>query len=346
MITLITGVPGGGKTLLSVQEILRLQGEGRAVYSDIAGIAIAGVLPAPDDWRDTPEGSVVVYDEAQKKYPSTGQPGVAQDERIRALETHRHTGHDIFFITQEPSLIHHHIRKLVGRHMHVHRAAGLKRATLFTWDFAVAAPNDRKEQQRADVQNWNYPKKLFSLYKSATVHTHKFHVPKKIAAILAVLVLVVGFVGYRLVSTGGLGVMNLADAEAAETPGEVAGAGEGRKAPAPPGVSFSSNAWASAPPVPAVIGCVGTETTCRCFGADGLQLDLELAQCLNVLTKPLPTNVLAFSKAGTGGAGGAPPAVTPLTSNPPGQKGAGGPVGVMTEPSSVGPPGNASGDVW
>lgn len=346
MITLITGVPGGGKTLLSVQEILRLLGEGRLVYADISGMTIPGVLPAPDDWRDTPEGSVVVYDEAQKKYPSTGQPGVAQDERIRALETHRHTGHDIFFITQEPSLIHHHIRKLVGRHMHVHRAAGLKRATLFTWDFAVSAPNDRKEQQRADVQNWIYPKKLFSLYKSATVHTHKFHIPKKIAMILGVLVLVVGFVAYRLVSSGGLGVMNLADAPEGDSPGLVAPAGEGRKAPAAPGFPVSVNAWASSPPVPAVVGCVGSETSCRCFGADGFQLDMELAQCMNVLTKPLPINVLTLAKAGPGGAGGNPPADSPLTSNLPGGKSEGGPSGVNTEPSSVGPPGNASGAVW
>ena len=150
MLTLITGVPGAGKSLRAVALVQDALKAGRAVYSDIDGHNAPGVQAAPDDWRDTPEGSLVVYDEAQRKFPSTGKPGVAEDERIRALETHRHTGHDIVFITQSPALIHHHIRKLVGRHIHVHRAAGLKRATLYTWDFAVASPNDRVEQQRAD----------------------------------------------------------------------------------------------------------------------------------------------------------------------------------------------------
>lgn len=344
MITLITGVPGAGKTLRAVFEIQQHLKQGRAVYSDIAGHSAPGILPAPDDWRDTPEGSVVVYDEAQKKYPSTGKPGVAQDERIRALETHRHTGHDIYFITQEPALIHHHIRKLVGRHIHVHRAAGLRRATLFTWDFAVAAPNDRNEQKRADTENWQYPKELFRYYKSATVHTHKFQVPKKIAAILAVVVCVLGFVAYRIFDNGGLAFFSAAESQA--EPVAQAAADGGPLAPAPQPLPTSLNAWASAPSVPAVIGCVGTETTCRCFGKDGNQLDLDLGTCLNVLTKPLPINVLAHSQKGPGGGGGQPPPVTPVTSPKPEESGGGGPAGASGARDQVGPPGDRMGVIW
>lgn len=344
MITLITGVPGAGKTLRAVFEIEALRKQGRAVFSDIAGHCAPGILPAPDDWRDTPEGSVVVYDEAQKKYPSTGKPGVAQDERIRALETHRHTGHDVFFITQEPALIHHHIRKLVGRHIHVHRAAGLRRATLFTWDFAVSAPNDRNEQKRADTENWQYPKDLFRYYKSATVHTHKFQIPKKIAAILAVCVVVVGFVAWRIFDNGGLAFFNAAEAKH-ERSAQAAAVG-GPVAPAPQPLQSSLNSWAYAPSVPAVIGCVGTETTCRCFGKDGAQLDLDLGTCLNVLTKPLPINVLTFSQnSGPGGAGGAPPAITAVAQSPEASS-PGGPAGTGTPPNQVGPPGDRMSKVW
>lgn len=290
MITLITGVPGAGKSLKAVELVQAALKEGRAVYSDIDGHTPPGVLPSPRDWRDTPEGSLVVYDEAQKSYPSTGKPGVSEDERIRALETHRHTGHDIVFITQSPALVHHHIRKLVGRHIHVHRAAGLKRATLFTWDFAVASPNDRAEQARGDTENWQYPKDLFKHYKSATVHTHKFHVPKKIAFALVAVLLVGGFVGYRFVSGRGLHVMHLAEAKAATGASEA----ESELEAAPPPQSPTTSLWLTQTRVlPSVSGCAVLSRSCRCWNGAGEQLDLNEGQCLTLAHNPLP---LEFSE--------------------------------------------------
>lgn len=306
MITLLTAVPGSGKSLHAMEWIDEALKAGRLVFTDIEGCCLPGVLPVPDDWRDTPEGSFVVYDEAQRKYPSTGKPGVAEDERIRALETHRHTGHDIVFITQEPCLIHHHIRKLVGRHVHLHRAANLPRATRYEWDFAVTMPNDRKEQQRADVSNWMFPTRLYPFYKSSSKHTHKFRMPKKIALFGGVLLCVVALVVYRLIAGGGLEVMSLPEAHAAdETPAR----GSAQR----PAASAVVGGWTTSPTVPPVVGCVGSETTCRCFGADGLLLELDFATCKNVLEGPLPVNVLKFDQSGGGVGGGTPPTASPLT---------------------------------
>lgn len=295
MLTLITGVPGAGKSLRAVALVQDALKAGRAVYSDIDGHNAPGVLPSPDDWRDTPEGSLVVYDEAQRKFPSTGKPGVAEDERIRALETHRHTGHDIIFITQSPALIHHHIRKLVGRHIHVHRAAGLKRATLYTWDFAVASPNDRVEQQRADTENWQYPADLFKFYKSATVHTHKFQIPKKIAWALGAFVLVAAVVGFRFYSSGGLAVLN----QDAGSPKTLASEAANRAEPVPPPQSPDSLAW-STPALPSVSGCALTSVACRCWDGEGAQLALTHGQCLTMVANPLPINFSEFKSKRAG----------------------------------------------
>jgi len=315
MITLITGVPGSGKTLRAVWMIKAERAKGRAVYSDIDGLDPSlAVLPAPLDWRDTPEGSFVVYDEAQKTYPSTGKPGQSQDPRIQALQTHRHTGHDIVYLTQSPTLIHHDIRKLVGLHVHVHRAAGLKRATLFTWDFAVQDPNDRREQERADTENWFYPKDLFKLYKSATIHTHKFNVPKKIAAALVVVALIAVYYGGRLWSNGGLSVMTAANA------GEKTAAVGSALAPTPSPLVSSvepGREWTQAPVLPRIAGCALLSKSCRCWNTNGDQLDLTDAQCMNFASGPLP---LSFSPSGASvgvspvGTAGVPPAATPLPS--------------------------------
>ena len=131
MMTLITGVPGAGKTLRAVQLIRAAVNEGRPVYSDIDGLALDGVEPAPDDWRDTPEGSLVVYDECQHRWPSTGKPGAHPSEVVAAIDTHQHTGHDLMFVTQAPRKVHHSIRQLVGQHFHHNRVGGFQGAQVF-----------------------------------------------------------------------------------------------------------------------------------------------------------------------------------------------------------------------
>lgn len=124
MIKLITGTPGSGKTLFAVSEILEEAKKGRTIYCDIDGLRIDGVMPIADDldWRDTPEGSLVVYDEAQQNdIFKAGRGALSDNQIVKDLEIHRHTGHDIIFITQSPIFMHNHIRQLVGEHMHLHR---------------------------------------------------------------------------------------------------------------------------------------------------------------------------------------------------------------------------------
>lgn len=287
MINLITAVPGSGKTLWTIGEILRLQKEGRRVYSNINGLLIDGVHPAPDDWRETPEGSVVIYDECQEIYPSNAKPGVVHDERITAMERHRHTGHDLYFITQAPTFVHHHIRKLVGRHLHLYRPNGVQAANIYTWNFTCDAPNDRQEQERADHQLWKYPKEYFKLYKSATIHTHKFRFPRKIGILLILLALGVSYVGWNL--KDGVFSHSSAPAPSADT------AAKGAQAEPPPAAPASPQyAWTDTPPATPVAGCIASEKrgTCMCFDKEGYPIALDHGQCLSVIRSPLPRALL------------------------------------------------------
>lgn len=279
MINLITAVPGSGKTLWTIGEILRLQKEGRRVYANINGLLIDGVLPAPDDWRDTPEGSVVIYDECQEIFPSNAKPGIVSDERLTAMERHRHTGHDLYFITQAPTFVHHHIRKLVGRHIHLYRPNGIQGANLYTWNFTCDSPNDRQEQERADHVLWKYPKEYFKLYKSATIHTHKFRFPKKIGALLALILVGFGFVGYSL-KDGFFSNTNTPTAQAAEV----------AQAVPPPAAVPTAYQWSETPAATPVAGCIASEKrgTCMCFDKEGTTLAMDHAQCLSVIRSPLP----------------------------------------------------------
>jgi zona occludens toxin (predicted ATPase) len=282
MITLITAVPGSGKTLYTIGRILKALADNRPVYARIDGLLIDKVKPAPDDWRDTPEGSLVIYDEAQEVYPSNAKPGIVTDERLTAMEVHRHTGHDLVFITQAPTFIHHHIRKLVGEHVHLYRPNGIQGANLYTWNFAVTDPNDRREQERADHVLWKYPKDHFKLYKSATIHTHKFRVPKKIAILIGMILMGTAVIAYGL--SDGLATLDLIENQ----PG--AASGEAGTAPAQPiPTPFQ---WTNTEPVRSVSGCVDSRKGCFCYDAEMTPLDLPVEQCKSIIQSPIPRSLI------------------------------------------------------
>ena len=300
MLTLITGVPGSGKSLRAVYELKKALDAGRPCYSDIEGLNMPGVLPAPDDWRTTPEGSFIVYDEAQKRpeFASTGRPGLSEHPCTRALNEHRHTGHDIVFCTQMPTMLHHHIRGLVGRHVHVHRGAGLSLVNVRTWDTVQLDPNDYHAKQSADVEAWKYPKDLFPLYKSSTLHTHKVRVPAKLKwAGGAIAVLLLGLV---------FGVHHVMAAFHAEDHGSLTSklraAQSGHVGLGPAAASTAALSpkwrWTEARTVPPVAGCFSSGNMCGCYGRNGHLLDITHAECLTALSRPLPLDL--YGSRGSG----------------------------------------------
>lgn len=293
MITLITAVPGSGKTLYAITLIEEALASGRPVYANINGLVCEKftnshlLYEAPDDWRDTPEGALVIYDEPQQShlYPSNAQRGRVDDERLTAMETHRHSGHDLVFITQAPTFVHHHIRKLVGLHIHLYRARGVKGAMKYEWSHTCDNPNDRGEQSRADSGPWPFPSKYFSYYTSAVIHTHKFRIPKKLTVMLVfILVLVAIAVSLSL---------SAFDSIAGDSAAEVGGAVQA-SATAPPPTTYT---WSSTPEAIPVAGCIASESRnrCQCFSAKGVTLDMSHAACLSVIATPFPRNITATS---------------------------------------------------
>jgi hypothetical protein len=185
VITLITGQPGAGKTLFSLQFVRELATkEGRQVfYSGIKDLKLAWLeLEKPEEWYAVPKGSIVVVDEAQRIFRPRGA-GAVVPRHVSELETHRHQGFDIFIITQHPMLVDTNVRRLVGRHFHVVRSFGLKRATVHEWN----AAKEQCEKSREDSvrHEWSYPQDVFALYHSAEVHTHKARVPARVFVLLS-----------------------------------------------------------------------------------------------------------------------------------------------------------------
>lgn len=211
MLTIVTGVPGGGKTLLTLERILNEfqvpKGQARRpVY--VNGIPElnyeyfhADEMVDPDHWYNLPDGSILVFDEAQKVFPQR-PPSIPVPEKCQQFSTHRHKGMDIFIITQNATNIDAFVRKMCGRHLHVHRILNREVATVYEYDHYEPDPTGWGPKREAiSVIPWKYPKKLYNKYKSATMHTYKANTPWKLYALP---VLAIGSIGLLVWAFGHL----------------------------------------------------------------------------------------------------------------------------------------------
>lgn len=307
MITIITGVPGSGKTLYAMHLMEGESKKGREIYADIDGCGLPGVHAAPDDWRTLPDGSLCVYDEAHQRFPATGKAGLSGDMRVQDLDTHRHHGYDLVFITQASTRLHHDIRKMAGQHIHVQRNFGAQTVTLYRWERA-ANENDKNDREQSDTSLWHYPKRLFRHYKSATIHTHRRRVPAKLVGLSLIALALFGGAVYSF-SDGSFLAAASQHSMAADKVVAVAAAEPDAPVGFAPAVSTGSNlAWASKATIPPVAGCIASDTLCRCYAYDGLVIDMSLAQCRSAMSKPLPISIK--------GRGGSAAAAAPLPIDP------------------------------
>lgn len=223
MITLITGVPGSGKTLMAVSDLAKKvdkEWAGRKIF--IHGIPDLTIPtePIPDGhsiqdmhvWLKWPEnnGSIVVIDEAQNIFPPRSA-GSKTPEIVEWLHVHRHSGVDIILITQMPGRIDKQVRDLVGAHYHIHKTPLGVRMRYF-WDYCENNPKSGMKNARPEL--YKFDKKAFGLYKSAEIHT-KVKTPKsRVLWVIPAALIVFGFtayMGYSLLS--GLGSSEKADSE-------------------------------------------------------------------------------------------------------------------------------------
>ncbi len=186
MITLITGAPGSGKTLYTVDKLLQplvgttVKGQDedgntveypRTIYSNINGLLIdhelidAEWLQALHENKTT--GAVVVFDEVQRVWPNR-PTGSKKPAAVEYLETHRHDGIDLIIMTQNPQLLDPAVRALVGRHLHMRRVGSMGAAIVYEWDACSNALNFKGAFTK---HPYRYSRKAQQLYRSAKVHT-------------------------------------------------------------------------------------------------------------------------------------------------------------------------------
>lgn len=317
MITLITGLPGNGKTLFALWYIKqKAEKENREVYyHNIKDLTLPWEAFEAEKWMDLPHGSIIVIDECQFVFAKKPN-GSKLPDFYEQLATHRHRGFDIYLVTQHPSLIDNFVRQLVGQHYHAVRKFGLERSTIYEWSSVNPAPTSSSSQKSAIPMKWAFPKEVYGYYKSAEVHTVKRSIPAKIFLGVA---FVIGVAGYGYWSLDRYQHrMEKAKPQEASQAGQTdstvgrsspAGGSDGKRMFAPGSVEDAQYYVAmqqpriaglpqSAPkydeltkpsrvPVPAAciqIGSVRDQRAirCKCYSQDGTPMNVEFNMCIKI----------------------------------------------------------------
>ena len=211
-ITLLTSVPGGGKTSYAVENvILKAHNEGKIIYTcGIPKLKIPTIeltYAQLRQWSESqtneqglPEliniehNSIIVVDEVQKLWPATGSKTTKD---VSDLSEHRHFGLTFFIITQSPKLISRYVLALVDKHLHI-RSTWAGR-NMYEWSEYCSNPTAKTNRDLAVKSPYRLPKNAFSLYHSATAHIKP---TRRLPAALFILVIALGFVIYFGYSVG------------------------------------------------------------------------------------------------------------------------------------------------
>lgn len=183
MITLLTGSPGNGKSAYALSYIRSwAKKDNRQVYYSGMTLTEAGqthlgwIEIDPVKWNECPPGAIVVTDECQTIYRNRSINASAP-KYVTDLETHRHLGIDLVYITQHPMLVDPALRRLTGRHLHCVRKWGMEKSTIHEWG-QVRENCDKPAGRKDSIKHhWAFDTSVYGLYKSAELHTMKRNIP-------------------------------------------------------------------------------------------------------------------------------------------------------------------------
>lgn len=189
MLYLVTGANGAGKTLNTLKWVReRCVKESRPVchngrFKPVEGGELSSWKHIDiKNWQDEPDGTIFLVDECHNDFP-VRPASSAPPDYVRMLAEHRRRGFDFYLITQHPQNIDSFVRRLIGSpgwHRHLKRTFGANLVSVLEW--SAVNPNCEKDGsgKSAEVTTVPFPKEVYDWYESASLHTGKPKIPKKV----------------------------------------------------------------------------------------------------------------------------------------------------------------------
>ena len=138
------------------------------------------------------DGAVIVLDEAQMFFPVRAS-SKTPPSMVKMLPTHRHSGYDIHFITQNKAFLDIDIRRIADTYVKYSRMMNGQFCRL---EFYSKCSDNSSElaQNHLKSEHFKYPKDIFELYVSAVEHNMKFRIPAKAKLLVVALIALIGSV--------------------------------------------------------------------------------------------------------------------------------------------------------
>lgn len=144
---------------------------------------------------DVNDGATIFIDEAQEYFRTRGMSKEPPPPFITMLETHRHSGYNIHFITQSESFLDKEIRRICGEYITYSRLLNASYCRLEFFGGIKENPIEQK-QVKLKVERFRYPKHLYEMYTSAVQHNMGFRIPAVFRSLFfALLVLFIALWG-------------------------------------------------------------------------------------------------------------------------------------------------------
>ncbi len=152
----------------------------------------------PTLWYRLPRPCRIVVDECQRWFPPR-PVGSKVPQHISEFETFRHSGADIFLITQNAKLLDSNVRRLAVNHLHFVRNLGAS----ITIRYQASKCTDFEDyfgRKSAQKKTFKRDVKFYGLYHSADRHTYRFKMPTRIYLLAAGVCLLV-YLLFSLISS-------------------------------------------------------------------------------------------------------------------------------------------------
>lgn len=166
LLRLITGKKGAAKTLWVVDHLFKEfeKDPERNYFSDITALKHTGVQPAPDDWREIPDNSLIVYDEVQFKLLFS-RHNSKRDMQILDLTEMRKRGIEMWIITQRARFLNADVLGLVDEHIEIQRN-GKRTSKVYVFQDAETNITKTKKLFASDKYVYAHPQELWGFYES------------------------------------------------------------------------------------------------------------------------------------------------------------------------------------
>lgn len=307
MISIVTGLPGAGKTSWLVEQVLMklaaknweeqaIDSDGnkvtvkRRLFTNVKGLLLDHELIGDDELNSWPDwvkpGDIIVFDEIQKPWPKV-PAGSKKPPCISELETHRHYGIDIYGLTQHPNLVNDALITLAGQHKHVRKVGSSRFATVYEWD---GVSRSLLYKNSLSKKPWRRSKEVEKMYRSSSLHTkQRRSLPTVLFVVMFCLIaLPVGFYWQSQKFKAryfGDPAAKAAETAKADTGPPTLGLGSLK----PPGEAHApvDLASAAAPNAPGRVdqkpivfaGCARIRDRCQCFDTAGQPFEKEKLYC-------------------------------------------------------------------